>query len=108
MAAICGAVDFLARNGLLSHYRHTGNAQYLWQNFKEYTNHEEFIEQQAVKDRNLVTANGTAALEFTHLVLKMINFAAESEIDKTTDLYTLGFYNFSAKYGIPFTTETYY
>ncbi len=101
-AAICGAVDYLAENGLLLHYKHTGNAQYLWHDFKEYTNQTEFIPVQAVHDRNLVTANGTAALEFTNLVLKMIHFLPNSEVDKATDLYKLGFYKYCDKYGNPF------
>jgi len=38
VGAICGAVDYLAKNGLLTHFKHTGNAQYLWQNFDQYQN----------------------------------------------------------------------
>lgn len=34
VAAICGAVDYLAKNGLLLNYKHTGNAQSLWNNFE--------------------------------------------------------------------------
>lgn len=102
VAAICGAVDYLAKNGLLTHYRHTGNAQYLWSNYQQYQNKTDFVGQQAVADRNLVTANGTAALEFTNLVLKMINFNTVKKINKITDFYQMGFYNYCERYGHPF------
>lgn len=102
VAAICGAVDFLAQNGLLTHYKHTGNAQYLWKNYSNYTNHDDFIEKQAVKDLNLVTANGTASLEFTKLILKLIDFLPESEIDKSMALHELGFYKYCETYGNPY------
>lgn len=93
VAAICGSVDYLARNGLLDGYQHTGNAQYLWRKYINYHNDIDYIDKQAVVDNNLVTANGTAALEFTNLVLKMIKFSSDEEVDKLTDLYRLGFYN---------------
>lgn len=102
VGAICGAVDYLAANGLLSSYKHTGNAQYLWKNYSSYLNPEDFILNQVVRDRNLVTANGTAALEFTNAVLKMIHFASDLEVDKKTDLYKIGFYKYCDKYGNPF------
>ncbi len=102
IAAICGAVDFLAQNGLLTHYKHTGNAQYLWQNYSNYTNRDDFIKKQAVKDLNLVTANGTASLKFTKLILKLIDFLPESEIDKSINLHELGFYKYCDTYGNPY------
>jgi len=102
VGAICGAVDYLAKNGLLTHFKHTGNAQYLWQNFDQYQNKNDFIEKQVVRDQNLVTANGTASLEFTQAVLKMICFKNSAQIDKNIDLYKIGFYQYCAKYGNPF------
>lgn len=101
-AAICGAVDFLARNSLLTGYQHTGNAQMMWKAYTGYTNPNDFEKQQVVTDRNLVTANGTAALTFTNHVLKLIGFNSPEEIDKATDLYQIGFYNYCQKYGNPF------
>lgn len=102
VGAICGAVDYLAKNCLLTHFKHTGNAQYLWQNFDQYQNKNDFIEKQVVRDQNLVTANGTASLEFTQAVLKMICFKNSAQIDKNIDLYKIGFYQYCAKYGNPF------
>lgn len=102
VGAICGAVDYLAKNGFLNHFRHTGNSAYLWQNYENYNPEVEFMEEQAVKDKNLVTANGTAPIEFTELVLQMINFDTAEEIEKTMYMYRYGFYEYVEKYGNPY------
>ncbi|MCK8606990.1 DJ-1/PfpI family protein [Apilactobacillus ozensis] len=102
VAAICGAVDYLERNGLLTGFRHTGNSNYLWKNFDKYQNDNDFLEEQSTTDRCLVTANGTAPIEFTKQVLNMINFKNDSAVDKDMNLYKLGFYKYCDKYGNPF------
>ncbi|GEK07026.1 glutamine amidotransferase [Schleiferilactobacillus harbinensis] len=102
VAAICGAVDYLARNGLLNQYKHTGNAQYLWRDYRAYQNQNGFLAQQTVWDRNLVTANGTAVLDFTEATLKMIRFKSAEQVHQDVDLYRLGFYEYCQKYGNPF------
>lgn len=101
VAAICGAVDYLAKNGLLTNFNHTGNAQFIWNDFDNYLNKEQFLEQQAVLDNNLVTANGTASLDFTELTLEMISFT-QKEAQKKVDMYRLGYYAFCEKYGNPY------
>ncbi|NTJ53182.1 glutamine amidotransferase [Enterococcus faecium] len=102
VAAICGAVDYLVQSGLLQGYKHTGNAQFPWLESENYQNKEDFIEQQAVKDRNLITANGTAPIEFTDLILQAVHFETEEIREKTIRLYKLGFYDYYKKYGDPF------
>ncbi|EGP4807785.1 glutamine amidotransferase [Enterococcus faecium] len=102
VAAICGAADYLAQSGLLQGYKHTGNAQFPWLESENYQNKEDFIEQQAVKDRNLITANGTAPIEFTDLILQAVHFETEEIRQKTIRLYKLGFYDYYKKYGDPF------
>ncbi|WP_022794551.1 type 1 glutamine amidotransferase family protein [Marinococcus halotolerans] len=102
VGAICGAVDYLAKNGFLNHFKHTGNSAYFWQNYENYKPDVEFMEDQAVKDKNLVTANGTAPIEFTELVLHMVNFDTAEEIEKTMYMYRYGFYEYAEKYGNPF------
>ena len=79
VAGICGAVDY----------------------FQNYRSPENFIERQAVSDRNLVTANGTAALDFTEFVLQLIGDSL-IEAKKEVDLYRLGYYGYREKYGYPF------
>lgn len=102
ICAICGAVDFLARNGFLTNYKHTGNDLNLWNNFELYSNKNDFIFEQAVKDKNLITANGTAPIEFEQLILESINYANTTDIEKTIFLQRNGFYNYIQKYGNPF------
>lgn len=102
VGAICGAVDFLAKTGLLNHSKHTGNSVFLWNDFINYTNKQNFFERQSVRDHNLVTANGTAALDFTFDVLKMVHFNDNEAIEKEIALQKQGFYEYSKKYGNPF------
>ncbi|CAJ1194634.1 putative protease YdeA [Companilactobacillus paralimentarius] len=102
VGAICGAVDYLAKNGLLSGYQHTGNSQAIWKNYSEYNNPDQFLPQQVVSDRNLVTANGTAALDFTEAVLKLIQFLPDKQLKPLIELYDNGFYEYCKKYGNPF------
>lgn len=102
IGAICGAVDFMARNGLLTNFKHTGNDLNLWNNFELYSNKNDFKFEQAVKDKNLITANGTAPIEFEQLILESINYADTTDIEKTIFLQRNGFYNYLQKYGNPF------
>ncbi|MBZ2037719.1 glutamine amidotransferase [Streptococcus sanguinis] len=102
LGAICGSVDFMARNGLLNNFKHTGNDLSLWNTFDQYSNKDEFQFKQAVRDKNLVTANGTAPIEFEQLILESIDYAEKNEIEKTIYLHRYGFYDYSKKYGNPF------
>ena len=102
LGAICGSVDFMARNGLLNNFKHTGNDLSLWNTYDQYSNKDEFQFKQAVRDKNLVTANGTAPIEFEQLILESINYAEKNEIEKTIYLQRHGFYDYSKKYGNPF------
>ena len=51
-----------------------------------------FIEEQAVCDANIVTANGTGALEFAKQILLLLHTKPEQEILKWYELNRLGFY----------------
>ena len=102
LGAICGSVDFMARNGLLNNFKHTGNDLSLWNTFDQYSNKDEFQFKQAVRDKNLVTANGTAPIEFEQLILESIDYAEKNEIEKIIYLHRYGFYDYSKKYGNPF------
>ncbi|GIN74930.1 putative protease YdeA [Bacillus sp. J14TS2] len=102
IGAICGAVDYLAKNGFLNDYNHTGNSVEMWQDYKSYNPKSSFLKQQAVKDKNLVTANGTAPIEFTHLVLELLEFDTSENIKKMMYMYKHGFYHYCERYGNPF------
>ena len=102
IGAICGAVDYLARNGFLNKYKHTGNSVYIWQNYKKYKPENEFLEKQSVVDNMLITANGTASLEFNESILREIDFDSEKSIEKTIFMNRFGFYKYCEKYGNPY------
>lgn len=101
VGAICGAVDFLARNGQLNNYKHTGNSLNLLKKYRHYDNEENFIREQAVADRNLITANGTAPIELSESALKALNFKSPEKIEKEHELLKIGLYKYSSKYGDP-------
>ncbi|WP_339236717.1 type 1 glutamine amidotransferase family protein [Oceanobacillus sp. FSL W7-1281] len=102
IGAICGGVDYLAKNGFLNDYNHTGNSVDAWNDYENYHAKSSFFQQQAVKDKNLVTANGTAPIEFTHLVLELVAFDTSENIKRMMYMYKYGFYHYCEKYGGPF------
>jgi hypothetical protein len=57
-----------------------------------YTGEEKYIKQHAVSDNNIITANGTAALEFAKDVLLTLHVAPESKINEWYNFYKLGCY----------------
>lgn len=48
---------------------------------------------QAVSDRNIVTANGTAPLEFAKEVMLTLKVAPENKIIEWYNYHKLGYYN---------------
>ena len=80
VAGICNASVFLGMHGFLNEVKHTSNTlDYLKQYAGDkYTGDSNYINKQAVRDGNIVTANGTGQLEFC----KEILYALEAD---TTD-----------------------
>lgn len=71
VGAICNAASFLAGHGFLNAVAHTGNGLEqlrLWGGDR-YTGAANYRHVQAVSDGNIVTANGSAALEFAREIL---------------------------------------
>lgn len=102
VGAICGAVDYLAKNGYLNQHQHTGNALFLWQGYEQYQNQAGFQAQQVVSDRGLVTANGTAAIAFSAEVLRLLKPEAAPHITSEHALFQLGYYAYKDQYGDPY------
>lgn len=74
VGAICNASSFMAKYGFLNGIAHTGNGidqLKLWGG-EQYTNSEGYIHRQAVADKNIVTANGSATLEFARELLLLL------------------------------------
>ena len=85
VGAICNGVSFMAKCGLLNKVKHTGNGLdqlKLWGG-DNYTNPDGYIHAQAVSDGNIVTANGSATLEFAKELLSLL----ENDTPERTEMY---------------------
>ncbi|MCC5803550.1 type 1 glutamine amidotransferase family protein [Rossellomorea vietnamensis] len=81
VAAICDATTFLGMHGFLDHHKHTGNSlPYLKEGAPDYCGDIHYITTPSVRDKGLVTANGTAALEFSKNILLELNVCDEKDI----------------------------
>lgn len=93
LAAICDACTFLAENGYLDHAKHTGNSlEYLKEFASNYQGSENFIEKQVVSTDGLITANGTAAVEFSIEILKYFDLMPQNELDELYQIFKVGLY----------------
>jgi len=95
LGGICDAAGFLATAGALNQVRHTGNDLNdikAWAG-GAYTGEANYVMEQAVRDGNIVTANGTAALEFAREVLLALEAAPEEKIIDWFNFHKLGFYD---------------
>ncbi len=88
VAAICGATVGLAKMGLLDSRRHTSNdLEYLKMIVPHYRGEKYYEMQPAVTDSNLITASGTAPLEFAKHVLKVLDVFAPATLQSWFNLY---------------------
>lgn len=93
VGGICNAASFLARHGFLNDIRHTGNGLEqlkLWGG-GHYTNEAMYMHEQAVSDRRIVTANGSATLEFARELLLLLKNDAPERIDMYYQFHKQGF-----------------
>lgn len=89
VAGICNASVFLGMHGHLNKVKHTSNPiQYLKQYGKEkYRGEANYISQPAVRDGNIVTANGTGYLEFCREILYALNADTPEVIEEGYRFY---------------------
>lgn len=83
VGAICNGASFMAKAGFLNHVKHTGNGLeqlQLWGG-ANYTNSAGYIHRQAVSDGRIVTANGSAALEFAKGLLLFLGNDSPERIE---------------------------
>lgn len=83
VGAICNAASFLAKQGFLNNIKHTGNGLEqlkLWGG-NNYTNQAGYINEQAVSDKRIVTANGTGELEFAKELLLLLENDTPEQIE---------------------------
>lgn len=93
VGAICNAVNFMAENGFLNDIRHSGNTlDYMKSQAPHYTGDKYFLEEQAVCDSNIITANGSGTLEFAKKILSLLKVKPEHAIADWYNLNKVGFY----------------
>lgn len=94
LGGICDASEFLGTIGVLNHCNHTGNDLTDLKQWagEAYTNEERYMREQAVRDNNIITANGTAALEFAKEVLLALQIAPQDQIEEWYRFHKLGYY----------------
>lgn len=85
VGAICNAASWMAKHSFLNTVKHTGNGLEqlkLWGG-ENYINPDGYIHAQAVSDRNIVTANGSATLEFAKELLLLL----ENDTPERIEMY---------------------
>lgn len=94
LGAICDASVYLGSLGLLNHISHTSNQLEDLEAYagSAYMGKALYRFQQAVRCGNIVTANGTAGLEFAKEVLLGLGVMAEPEAEQWYRFYKLGYY----------------
>ncbi|MDE4085337.1 glutamine amidotransferase [Planococcus maritimus] len=97
IGAICDASVFLGKNGLLNDVPHTSNHLEDLQETAgdRYTSESHYLQQQAVRSGQLITANGSAFLEFGKEVLEALNAAPQAEIDEWYGFFKQGYHDYT-------------
>ena len=93
VGAICNGASFMAKCGFLNNVRHTGNGldQLILWGGENYTNPEGYTHVQAVSDRSIVTANGSATLEFAKELLLLLKNDTPERIEMYYQFNKQGF-----------------
>lgn len=93
VAGICNASVFLGMHGYLNNIKHTSNGLDYIRQFagEKYTGEAGYVNEQAVRDGNVVTANGMAPLEFCREVLCALEADSPDVIEESYLYYKNGF-----------------
>lgn len=94
LGGICDATVFLGAAEVLNHVNHTSNDiddLKQWAG-KSYVGEEKYKREPAVSDGNIITANGTATLEFAKEVMLTLKIAPEDKIMEWYHFHKLGCY----------------
>ena len=83
LCAICNATTFLARNGFLDNIKHTGDSKEWMMKQTEYGYRgiDNYLEKQVVYDGGILTANETAAIEFTYEIMNILKVDTKRDRD---------------------------
>ncbi len=91
VAAICAATLSLAHAGLLNDHRHTSNGDgFIAKYVPTYSGHDLYAKVPAVKDRNVITANGLAPFAFAAEIFRAVAPDRADDIATYEALYSRG------------------
>ena len=80
VAAICGATIYLAKHGFLDDVKHTGDTIDYFENLHGYNGKHNYVFAQAVSQGGFITANETAALEFSREISLALKIDTDENI----------------------------
>ncbi|ETT81441.1 DJ-1/PfpI family protein [Viridibacillus sp. FSL R5-0477] len=94
VGAICDATVFMGANGWLNEIKHTSNDLNDLKTYAKdnYQNEKNYVLEQAVSDGKIVTANGTASLEFAKEILELLEAYPKEHINQLYNFHKLGYY----------------
>ncbi len=91
IAAICAATTYLGQLGILNDLKHTSNdLNYLKAIAPKYIGETNYENKLAVSDRNIITANGIAPIEFAKEIFTKIELYDLDHIEKWFQLFKNG------------------
>ncbi|NOQ25747.1 MAG: glutamine amidotransferase [Bacteroidales bacterium] len=94
IAAICAATAYLGQLGLLNDLKHTSNdLNYLKGIAPKYCGDKNYENALAVTDKNIITANGIAPIEFAREIFKTIGLYNDDNIEKWFQLFKNGIWS---------------
>lgn len=88
VAAICGAVEAMAKAGMLDNVKHTATSlDYLKMSFPTYRGEAHFQHELAYTDGNLITAGSTAPVEFARHILAALEVTSSEALEHWYGFY---------------------
>jgi len=94
IAAICAATAYLSQLGILDDLKHTSNDLYYLKGVApNYSGEENYQNSFAVTDKNVITANGIASIEFAREVFKLIELFNDENLEKWFQLFKNGIWS---------------
>jgi putative intracellular protease/amidase len=88
VAGICAATTFLAKLGLYHEIKHTSNGfDYLKKQVPSYVSENNYINEPCVSDKNLITANGAAMIEFAYTIFNHFSILDQRDLAFWLSLY---------------------
>ncbi len=94
IAAICAASTYLGQLGILDKVKHTSaDLNYLKAVAPQYRGESNYVNSMAVSDKNIITANGIASIEFAKEIFEKISLFEKSDIEKWFQLFKNGIWS---------------